>query len=106
MKRRYDSLQTSLERLFKLQATSKTVDLDKVETYQALSAQLGPFLPALVVPKKLTTTWDLTRYRPEVATKKTDSLKGLLPTEQQALKKSLKDLVSKPWSEPVKVLTS
>lgn len=84
MKRRlYDSLQTVLDRLFKLQATSKTTGRDKVETYQALRAQLGPPRPAPIVQKKLATTLDLARYRSEVARKKTDSLNGLLPADKQ-----------------------
>ncbi|MGQ9470702.1 MAG: hypothetical protein ACUVR0_03310 [Candidatus Aminicenantales bacterium] len=36
--------------------------------------------------KKLAATQDLAHYRPEVAWKKTDSLKGLSQTQQQAQK--------------------
>jgi len=86
LRRIYDSPQTPLDRLFKLQATSKTIDRDKVEAYQAFRAQLDPFRLAQIVHKKLATIWELAHYRPEVGKKKTDSLKGLSQTEQQALK--------------------
>jgi hypothetical protein len=86
LRRIYDSPQTSLDRLLKLQATSKTIDRQKVEAYQALRAQLDPFRLAQIVQKKLVTIWELAHYRPEVPKKKSDSLKGLSQTEQQALK--------------------
>jgi len=64
--RLYDRPQTPFDGLAKLQTTSKTIDGQKLEAYQALRAQLDPFCLAQIVQKKLA------HCRPEVAKKKSD----------------------------------
>jgi hypothetical protein len=102
LRRIYDSPQTPLDGLIKVSATSKTIDRDKVEVYQALRAQLDPFRLAQIVHKKLATIWELAHYRPEASQKKTDSLDDLSPTEQRVLKEIFKEFGVKVMVRPHK----